>query len=149
MKNISSKLIGAIVTMHLVLAYITGLRVEPFESAPWYVWAVIPVVILLGIGVRGLDPVFKNYKYHSLGVKLRFTATTPWVWVLLILSTLAVVGMVWYGGQMLKPVTEISQRIIFDGDAKIGNMLCLSVCSVLYVACMIWLYKTLKKVWQK
>ena len=144
----SKKIIGAIVTMHLVLAYITGLNVEPFESAPWYVLIVIPVVIALGIGLSRLNPIFKNYKYYSLRLKLKFTATTPWVWVLLFLSSFFVVGSIWYGGQILKLLAETEYTSFFGEGPLIHMYISLVSCVVVYSICIHLLYKTLKKIWK-
>lgn len=148
MKNLSSRLMGAIVTMHLVFAYITGLHVEPFENSPWYIWTVIPVAIILGIGFSRLDPIFRNYKYYSLGKNVKMTAKIPWFWVLIFLSTLFVVGIIWYGGQALKPVSEIEYTSFFSEGPLIHMCISLGSCSFLYLVCIHILYKYIKKNWK-
>lgn len=149
MKNISSRLVGALIAIHFVLAYIAGLNIQPFEYMPGFIWFTIPVIAILCISFYRLEPLFKNYKYHSLGTKMSLTAKTPWVWALLALSTMFVVMIMWYGAQALKPIEEIPHNIIFNGDARMGNVLCCGACTLLYVASIIWLYKTLKMIWKR
>ncbi len=146
MKNITSRLIGALVAIHLALAYIIGFAIEPFAYSLGYLLGMVPVIVILIIAYYRLNLVFHDYKYDGLGTKMRIAAKKPWVWILVLAATLLVISIMWYGGQSLRPTEEIVPDITFNGDARMGNIICWGICTLFYVINIIGLYKTLKKI---
>src|SRR5574344_613895 len=144
MKNTTFRMIGALISLHILEAYIVGRNLQPFEFSMSYLWGLIPVILALFAAFWGLDSAFQRYEYDSLKGKILKTVKTPWAWVLFFITILLVVGIMWHGVQMLKPTEEIYSSIIFNGDARIGNIICWGVCMLFYVISIIGLHKTLK-----
>ena len=141
-------MIGAIVAMHLVFAYITGLNFQPFDISPYYVFMILPVIVFLGIFFYAWHAEWGEHDSKILTKNSIATLKNFWFWFLILLSVSIVIGIMYYAGQMLLPKQEISRAITYDGDAYYGAMFCLGVCTILYLACLIWLRKTLRLYWK-
>lgn len=146
MKKLAFRLTSVIFAIHLVFAYILGLFTEPFIFSLWFLF-IVPVVFVLGIAFSRIDAIYKNYQYYSLGKKFLATTKNLWFWILLFFSTLLVVGIIYWTGQLLLPEADISQDFTFNDSAYQGVLLLIIVCSGLYIASIIWIKKTLKNIW--
>lgn len=147
MKNIALKLTCTIFSVHLILAYIVGLSTPGFAYTPWFMCTMIPVIVIFGICFSRLDPIFQYSEHYSLKTKIVATTTNLWFWILLLFSSLLVVGIIYWAGQLLLPEANISQDFIFNDSAYQGVLLLIIVCSGLYFVSLIWIKKTLKNIW--
>lgn len=147
MKNISTRLVITLLCMHMTFAYILGLFLDFFPNFMYFVLIIVPVIALLSFGFMQLEVVWRTQPNNALRLKIEQTAKNLWLWILLCISTLLIVGMLYYGNQLTLIETEISQRISFNGNVYQGILAALILCSILYVAVLFWIKKALKYIW--
>ena len=148
MKNLIRSMICVIISMHLVFGYIFGEGFSPFDVSGYYLFVMLPVIVFLGIAFHTFDKAWNQQETMTLATNSKKTTKNPWFWILIIVSTSLVIGIMYYTGQLLLPIEEISKRVKFAESPYYGNLICLITCLTGYVLCMIWLKKTLKKIWK-
>lgn len=147
MKNISTRFIIALFSVQLTLVYVLLGMDTLSRTYPAFVFAIIPVVVILGLGIWQLDVLWQKYEHDVLYLKIQTTAKNLWFWILLLFSSLLILGIIYWTGQLLLPEADISQDFTFNDSAYQGLVLLIIVCSVFYIASIIWIKKTLKNIW--
>lgn len=148
MKKLIRSIICAIIALHLVFGYIFGEGFSPFDVSGYYLFTMIPVVIFLGIAFHTFDKAWNQQEIKTLTNNSKKIAKNPWFWILIVVSTLLIIGIVYYVGQLLLPAEEICKRVTVNDNPFYGNLMCVITCVGLYVLCMVLLKKTLKKTWK-
>ena len=147
MKKIAARLTFSVFSVHLLLAFFVGLSVEPLKDEKWFIWTIVLVIVLLLINIIRLEDVFKNKNKNQKKEKISLTKKNRWFWMLCLLSSLAIGGIMYYGSQMLLPIEEMSQRFTFNDSAYQWTALELILCGSIYILLLIWIKKTLKNIW--
>ncbi len=72
-----------------------------------------------------------------------------WFWILLFISTGFMVGVMYYGCKLALPKAELklSYNSFFGEGPQNHVIFTLGAFSILYIASIRWIYKTLKPIW--
>lgn len=148
MKNLIRSMICVIIGMQMVVGYICGEGIDPFDTSGYYLFLIIPIVVFLGIAIHAMDKEWNKQETITLTKKIEKTTTNPWFWILFILSTILIMGIFYYVGQLLLPIEEISKRVKFAENPYYGTLMCLITCLTGYVLCIVFIKRKLKKIWR-
>jgi len=148
MKNLSLRILLAIVAMHMVIGYIFGYSLRPFDESPIFVFMIIPIIIILAICFAWLDEVWKTQEIKLLTEKIKATVKDAEFWIFMVLSVFCIRYIMYYTGQLLLPEAEMSNKITFAGSRFGGNMFGLAVCSILYILLIWGVAKRLQRHWK-
>lgn len=148
MKNLPLRIVLAIIAMHMVIGYIFGYSLRPFDELTIFVFMIIPIIIILAICFAWLDKLWKNQETKPLSENSKATLKDAEFWIFMVLSVFCIRYIMYYTGQLLLPETEMSNKITFAGSRFGGNMFGLAVCGILYILLIWGVAKRLQRHWK-
>jgi|GEM_PF-1991196 len=148
MKKLINRIIGIIFSIHVVTGYISGFTFIRFDTFPYYIVITIPIFLLLVIFFLQWDVERQEHDPNILVKHSIATLKNVWFWCLMLLSLFFVIRIMYYTGQLLLPIEKISRKVLFNNNPYQGIILCITVLSVMYIYCLIWIRKTLLLIWK-
>lgn len=140
MKKLSLGILFMIIAVQITLGHIIGQSFKPLDTSEWFIWAILPAIIILGFGFAFGGPLWEKTDGEILKKNSISTIRDLLLWFWLIASTLFLILTIYLLSQALLPVSEQTDH---NGDI---TMILSSMGA--YIMTIYGLWRRLKKNWK-